>query len=91
MAIDGPISDLSRSIQHEPDTTWPYSVKVQLLWMVNHQPHVRSIVIEADQFFGLGRYGAPLDGNALIGMIENMRKEGPPPVERKIRGTKKKR
>ena len=85
------MSDLSRAIQHEPDTRWPSSVKVQLLWMVNNQPVVRSIIIEADQFFGLGNYGAPMDGSALIGYIENMRKEGPPLVERKIRGTKKKR
>lgn len=89
--VDSPISDLSRSIQHEQDRTWPDSVKVQLLWMVDGHACVRTMIIGADAFFGLGGYGAPLDGSALIGMIENMRREGPPPVERKIRGTKKKR
>jgi hypothetical protein len=40
-------------------------------------------MINADQFFGLGNYGAPIDGAALIGKIENMRREGPPVVEQK--------
>jgi hypothetical protein len=86
-----PMSDLVRSIQHEPDTTWPQSVKLQLQWVIDGRVHLRTLRIDADAFFGRGGHGAPLDGSALIGMIENMRKEGPPPVERKIRGTTKKR
>lgn len=78
--IEGPISDLSRSVQHEPDQTWPTSVKVQLLWVVGGRNHVRTMDIDANQFFGNGGVGAPMDGSALIGMIENMRREGPPPL-----------
>ena len=78
---DFPISDLSRSIQHEPNTIWPTTVKVQLHWDVSGHTRIRTIYIEADQFFGHGRYGAPMDGSALIGMIENLRKLGPPEVE----------
>jgi hypothetical protein len=44
---------------------------------------VRTELISADQVFGLGNYGAPIDGGALIGRIENMRREGPPAVEQK--------
>lgn len=80
MPIDSPVSDLSRSIQHEPDTTWPTTVKIQLYWWVDGRPRIRTILIEADQFFGRGQYGAPIDGSALIGQIENMRREGPPPI-----------
>lgn len=78
--IDGPISDLSRAVQHEPDTTWLTSVKLELYWWVDGKLRVRTMLIEADQFFGRGQYGAPIDGSALIGMIENMRREGPPPI-----------
>lgn len=78
--IDGPISDLSRSVQHEPDRAWPTSVKVELLWVVGGMEYVRTMQIDADHFFGIGGVGAPMDGSALVGMIENMRREGPPPI-----------
>jgi len=92
MPIDSPVSDLSRAIQHEPDQTWPTSVKVQLHWDVDGHTRIRTALIDADMFFGLGAYGAPLDGAALIGMIENMRRQGPPEIEPrqgKSRGKKK--
>ncbi len=88
MPIAAPTSDLSRSIQHEPDQSWPATVKVQLMWVVDGRPAIRTLVIDSDEFFGLGRYGAPIDGSALIGRIENMRREGPPAVERGRRGKK---
>ena len=87
---DSPISDLSRSIQHEPNTDWPTTVKVQLHWDVGGHIRIRTIYIEADQFFGHGQYGAPMDGSALIGMIENMRKQGPPAVEHPSAGRQRK-
>lgn len=94
MSVDkqgGPVSDLSRAIQHEPDTEWPTWVKVQLVWQIDGHNHVRTMHIEGDHFFGRGGFGAPMEGAALIGQLENLRKQGPPPVERKPSGSKKKR
>ena len=89
--MDGPVSDLLRSKQHEPDHTWPTTVKVQLYWWVDGRPLIRTELIEADQFFGLGKYGAPMEGAALVGMIERMRRAGPPPLplRRAIKGREK--
>jgi hypothetical protein len=37
----------------------------------------RAHEITADEFFGRGPYGAPLPAEAVIQMIERMRREGP--------------
>jgi hypothetical protein len=90
MAIQNPISDLSRSVQHESNRVWPHEVKISVKWKDDlDRIYVRSEVISADQFFGSGSYGAPLEGAALIGMIERMRREGPP--VRAVRTTRIKR
>jgi hypothetical protein len=78
-----PVSDTERAIHHEPNRRYPRWVKIQLHWEVDGHTRVRTELISADQFFGLGNYGAPIDGGALIGRIENMRREGPPAVEQK--------
>jgi hypothetical protein len=83
LAIDAPISDTGRAIQHDPDQTWPTSVTITLWWDVGGEMRQKSVGITAAQFFGRGAYGAPLPGDAVIGMIENMRKAGPPPAPRK--------
>ena len=85
MPITGPVSDIDRSINHDPDQTWPQQVKLQVMWMVNGQPRVRTSIIDADQFFGHGRFGAPMEGTALVQMIEHMRRAGPPEIQRKAR------
>ncbi len=90
MAIPVNLGDLSRTISTEPDQTWPKSVKVQLHWDVDGHVRVRTLYLTADQFFGLGSFGAPMEGAALIGMIENMRRQGPPVVERRISNPRKK-
>jgi hypothetical protein len=78
MAIDEPVSDTSRAIQHDPDQTWPASVVLQVTWIIDGNYLTRSSIISADQFFGRGRFGAPLPGDGLINMIEHMRRAGPP-------------
>lgn len=78
MPIPGPVSDSVRAINHERDQTWPSTVSIELRWQIDGATFVRSAVITADQFFGLGSFGAPLPGDAVIGMIENMRRAGPP-------------
>lgn len=79
MAVDEPVSDTSRAIQHDPDQTWPASVVLQVTWIVDGRFRTSSMVIEGDSFFGRGRYGAPMHGHTLIAHIENMRRAGPPP------------
>ncbi len=92
MAIDLPKSDLDRSKQHNPEQTWPYAVKIQVQWIdAQDRITVRTETISANQFFGTGSYGAPLEGQAIIQMIERMRREGPPKVERKPLARKDKR
>ena len=84
MVIQNPVSDLARSVQHEPDHSWPHEVKIQIHWIDEvGRVLIRTEVISADQFFGTGRYGAPMEGAAVIGMIERMRRAGPPKIVRK--------
>lgn len=79
MAIQNPISDLARSVQHNPDETWPESVQLAVRWVdKNGKPLTRIEDISADQFFGRGGFGAPLTGEHLIMAIERMRRAGPP-------------
>jgi hypothetical protein len=86
MAIQNPISDLARSTQHDQDRSWPHEVKIEINWLhKSGRISNRSEVISADMFFGMGSFGAPLDGAALIGIIERLRREGPPKVVRKVR------
>lgn len=83
MAIANPISDLARSTQHEQSFDWPESVKIQVMWRDKFgRPAIRSEIITSDQFFGHGNSGAPIEGAALISMIERMRRAGPPKVAR---------
>ena len=84
--MDHPVSDTSRGIHHEPDRTWPAEVKVQLIWLIDGRPHVRTHMIDGDDFFG--RFSAPMEGAALVAHIERMRREGPPPVVKAIRDFK---
>jgi hypothetical protein len=90
MAIDNPTSDTSRAIHHEPNMDYPKSVTIQLVWEVDGVQRYRTIDISSDRFFGHGQYGAPIEGAALIGMIENARREGPfIPPKVNIRGKTK--
>lgn len=81
---DAPISDTSRAIQYDPSMDWPESVKIQLCWRGRDgRAKVATEIISADQFFGRGRYGAPMDGAHLINAIERMRRAGPPKFVRR--------
>jgi len=83
MAIDNPVSDLTRAKQHEQDHSWPHAVKVAVHWMDSQgRVTVRSETISSDQFFGERGYGAPLTGDWVISLIARMRREGPPKVRR---------
>jgi hypothetical protein len=77
------VSDTSRGIHHEPDHSYPHSVVIRVRWVVDGHVSERVEQIDADRFFGLGNYGAPIEGAALVSIIENMRRAGPPPVNQK--------
>ena len=73
------MGDLSRVISHEADESWPLVIEVVAYWADKNgrKGRRRSIEIPADQFFGRGSYGAPLNGDQLIGMVQRLRKQGP--------------
>jgi hypothetical protein len=71
--------DLNRLISHDPSEEWPASIEIVCYWNTPKKPkgRRRSIELDADQFFGRGRFGAPMSGEQLIGMVERLRKQGP--------------
>lgn len=72
-----------RSKQHEPDHSYPQEVQLRLVWTVNGHARIRTSSISADEFFGVGGSGAPIEGIAILNRIEQMRRAGPPIVEQK--------
>lgn len=80
MAIETTPSDTARGIQHDPDQTWPSVVTLQVSWHIGDRVRTRTEIIQGDQFFGRGQFGAPLSGDHLINAIERMRRQGPPPI-----------
>lgn len=71
-----PTGDLTRTITHEPDETWPTMIEVVAYWGDGRTKR-RSIEIPADEFFGRGVHGAPMPGERLIAMVEQLRRQGP--------------
>lgn len=73
--------DLTRLKSHDPNEQWPSTIEVVAYWPTPGRPkgRRRSIEIDADQFFGRGQFGAPMSGEALIGMVERLRRQGPKP------------
>jgi hypothetical protein len=78
--------DLSRTQSIEPNQDWPTLVQIVVAWQ---QPDgsiaQRTRTILADEFYGRGRFGAPMPAEALALAVEQMRREGPPPKPGKIK------
>ena len=75
-----PAGDLARVKSIERDESWPTLIEVVCYWGPADAPRKgrrRSITIDADQFFGRGRYGAPMSGDQFIAMVERLRRSGP--------------
>ena len=73
--VNLPQGDLSRVISHEPDTEWPTMIEVVAYFGAEgRKGKRRSIEISADEFFGRGKYGAPLSGDRLVQMIHHLRR-----------------
>ena len=71
--------DLARIKSIEADETWPAMVEIVCWWGPKTAPRKgrrRSVEIDADQFFGTGRFGAPMSGDQLVGIVNNLRKQG---------------
>ena len=63
-------------VSHDPDETWPTHIEIVAYFGEGRRKR-KSIEIDADQFFGHGRFGAPMSGEQLIGMINKLRTMGP--------------
>lgn len=75
-----PAGDLARVKSHEANSEWPSMVEVVCYWGPPEAPRKgrrRSVEIPADQFFGWGTFGAPMSGDTLIAMVNNLRRQGP--------------
>ncbi len=68
--------DLARVVSHEESSDWPQLVEIVAYWGPGRSGRRRSIEIPADKFFGTGRYGAPISGSEIIGMVDKLRREG---------------
>ncbi len=79
MTIHLPQGDLARVTCHESDDTYPTMIEIVAWWgpvgkAGARKGKRRSIEIPADQFFGRGRYGAPMSGDYVVGMIDRLRR-----------------
>lgn len=52
-------------------------IEIVAYWGKGRKGRRRSVDIPADQFFGRGAYGAPINGDQLIGMVDRLRRQGP--------------
>lgn len=80
MTVYIPEGELARATCHEPSSEWPTMIEVVAYWGTQDQPRKgprRSILIPADEFFGRGSYGAPITGDRMVGMIDQLRRSGP--------------
>jgi len=70
---DMPVSDLSRVKSHEQPQDWPMEIRVVAKWGLNKST---SFIITADEYFGRGAHGAPMNGDQLMQRIEVLRRAG---------------
>jgi len=68
--------DLARAVCHEPNDEWPTHLEITAYWSKDgsRKGKRRSIEISADQFFGRGRFGAPMSAEVLFQMIDRLRR-----------------
>lgn len=70
-----PAGDLARVKNHDADDTWPTMIEIVAYWGEGRRGKRRSVEIPVDQFFGRGGHGAPMSGDQLIRMIDQLRRE----------------
>ena len=76
--VDLPAGDLARVKSSEMDTSWPTMIEIVAYFGNDgRRGKRRSVQISAAQFFGTGDgYNAPLTGDALIGIVDRLRRQG---------------
>lgn len=68
--------DLARVKSVEADESWPTLIEIVAYFgKEGRRGKRRSVEIPADRFFGTGRYGAPMSGAEVIGIVEKLRRE----------------
>ncbi len=65
-----PVSDLSRAKTSEPRNDWPDEVRI----VVRRGQKSKSHVITADEYFGTGKFHAPMNGDSIIRIIDTLRR-----------------
>jgi hypothetical protein len=83
MPAEIPQGELSRTVTHEPDSTYPDLVEIRLIWNVKGQQRIRTQEISSAEFFGHGRFGAPIPAESIVQGIERMRRQGPPEAKQR--------
>jgi hypothetical protein len=84
-----PSGDLARANTIEPDLTYPDKVQLRLVWLVKGRAHIRQIEITAEEFFGRGSFGAPIPAEAIVQLLEIMRRRGAPKESVPMRPSRK--
>lgn len=70
--VDG---DLAKAKTHESDESWPSLIEIVAYFGKDgRKGKRRSIEISADRFFGRKGYGAPMSGDQVIGIIDQLRR-----------------
>jgi hypothetical protein len=64
--------DLSRTVTHDPDETWPVSLEI-VAYFGEKRRKRRSVEVNADQFFGRNGFGAPMSAESLLMIINRLR------------------
>ena len=73
MAI--PEGELARAVTHEANDEWPTLIEIVAYFGPEGRKGKRlSIEIPADMFFGRKGYGAPISGDQVIRMIDQLRR-----------------
>lgn len=70
--IDG---DLAKTTTHESDESWPTMIEIVAYFgKGGRKGKRRSIEISADRFFGRKGFGAPMSGDQMIAIVEQLRR-----------------
>ena len=67
--------DLARCVTHEANDSWPTMLEVVAYWGEGRRGKRRSIEIPADEFFGRNGHGAPMSGEQVIRIIDELRRK----------------
>ncbi len=71
-----PSGELARAIVHEPESDWPGIIDIVAYYgPMGRKGKAKRVTITADQFFGRGGFGAPMTGDDVLRIIDQLRKK----------------